>query len=72
MRAPIPDYTTADITLRTGNSKSGNKGNWDFAFSVRNLFNADAREPSMAPGLGLPQDIPLARRSLYVQASYHL
>ena len=67
-RAPIPDYTTADLTLRTGKSK----GSWDFAVSVRNLFNADAREPSVAPGLALPQDIPLARRSLYVQAAFHL
>jgi outer membrane receptor protein involved in Fe transport len=67
-RAPIPDYTTADLTLRTGRSKGG----WDFAVSLRNLFNADAREPSMAPGLGLPSDIPLARRSLYVQGAYHL
>lgn len=38
----------------------------------RKLFNADAREPSIAPGLGLPGDIPLARRSLYVQAAHHL
>ncbi|HEY0955113.1 MAG TPA: TonB-dependent receptor [Roseateles sp.] len=67
-RAPIADYSTADLTLRTGQDR----GNWDFAMSLRNLFNADAREPSMAPGLGLPQDIPLARRSLYVQVAYRL
>lgn len=67
-RPPIADYTTADLTLRTGQSR----GDWDFAVSVRNLFNADAREPSMAPGQSLPQDIPLARRSLYVQAAYRL
>ncbi|MBI3346372.1 MAG: TonB-dependent receptor, partial [Burkholderiales bacterium] len=71
-RAPIPDYTTADLTLRTGNGKNRGKGDWDFAVSVRNLFNADAREPSLAPGLGLPGDIPLARRSLYVQLAYRL
>lgn len=67
-RAPIPDYTTADLTLRTAAGKDG----WSFAASVRNLFNADAREPSMAPGLALPNDIPLARRSLYVQLAYRL
>lgn len=67
-RAPIPDYTTADLTLRTGRGRS----DWDFAVSVRNLFNAAAREPSLAPGVGLPGDIPLARRSLYVQLAYHL
>lgn len=67
-RAPIPDYTTADLTLRSGRERDG----WDLALSVRNLFNADAREPSLAPGLSLPGDIPLARRSLYVQLAYHL
>lgn len=67
-RAPIPDYTTADLTLRTGRGR----GDWDFAVSLRNLFNADAREPSLAPGVGLPGDIPLARRSLYVQLACHL
>lgn len=65
-RAPIPDYTTADLTLRTAAGKAG----WDLALSVRNLFNADAREPSLAPGLALPGDIPLARRSLYAQLVY--
>ncbi|MFG6431001.1 TonB-dependent receptor plug domain-containing protein [Roseateles sp. LYH14W] len=67
-RAAIADDTTADLTLRTGRGK----GRWDFVVSVRNLFNAAAREPSMAPGLALPHDIPLARRSLYVQAAHHL
>jgi outer membrane receptor protein involved in Fe transport len=67
-RPAISDYTTADLTVRTAQSR----GSWDFAVSVRNLFNADAREPSLAPGLALPNDIPLARRSLYVQAAYRL
>jgi iron complex outermembrane receptor protein len=67
-RAPIADYTTADLTLRTARGRDA----WDFAVSLRNLFNADAREPSLAPGVGLPQDIPLARRSFYVQAAYRL
>lgn len=67
-RAPIPKYTTADLTLRSAGSRSG----WDVALSVRNLFNADAREPSLAPGTALPNDIPLARRSLYAQLSYRL
>lgn len=64
LRPPVADHTTADLTLRSGPLGGG----WEMAASVRNLFNADAREPSMAPGLGLPGDIPLARRSLYVQA----
>lgn len=64
LRPPVADHTTADLTLRSGPLGGG----WEMAASVRNLFNADAREPSMAPGLGLPGDIPLARRSLYLQA----
>jgi outer membrane receptor protein involved in Fe transport len=68
LRAPIADYTTADLSLRTGKSRSG----WDLAVSVRNLFNDAPREPSLAPGLALPGDIPLARRSLHAQVVYHL
>jgi outer membrane receptor protein involved in Fe transport len=71
-RTPIPDYTTADLTLRTGTGKSSGKGGWELALSARNLLNAEAREPSLSPGLSLPGDIPLARRSLYAQATYHL
>jgi outer membrane receptor for ferrienterochelin and colicin len=62
-RAPIPDYKTVDITLRTGDGKN----QWDIAASVRNLFNADAREPSLAPGLALPNDLPLPRRNFFIQ-----
>jgi iron complex outermembrane receptor protein len=66
-RPPIADYTTVDLTLRT----SRGKDRWDFAASIRNAFNADAREPSLAPGL-IPFDLPLARRSIYLQAGYRL
>jgi iron complex outermembrane receptor protein len=64
-RAPIADYATLDLTLRTTQRRS----HWDFAVSVRNLFNADAREPSLING-GIPNDLPLARRAFYAQASY--
>ncbi len=66
-RPPIADYTTVDLTLRT----SRGKDRWDFAASIRNAFNADAREPSLAPGL-IPFDLPLPRRSIYLQAGYRL
>lgn len=56
-RPAIADYHTVDLTLR----KQKWKKDWDFAFTVRNLFNADAREPSPAPGL-IPNDLPLAPR----------
>jgi iron complex outermembrane receptor protein len=66
-RSQIPDYTTVDLTVRTNR----NKGQWGFAASVRNLFNSDAREPSLAPGL-IPNDLPLAKRTLWLQATHSL
>jgi hypothetical protein len=41
---------------------------------VRNLFNADAREPSPlgAPFVSVPNDFPLPGRSFYLQAEYKL
>lgn len=65
-RPQVPDYTTVDLTLR-----SPTKGQWDFAASVRNLFDADVREPSLAPGL-IPDDLPMAPRSLWLQATFKL
>lgn len=64
-RPKVPDYTTVDLTLR-----SPTKGQWDFSSSVRNLFNADVREPT-APLL-IPNDLPMAPRSLWVQATYKM
>lgn len=66
-RPPVPDYTTLDLTLRTNRGKN----NWDFSGSIRNLFNADVREPSPKPGL-IPNDLPMAGRSFYLQAIYWL
>jgi iron complex outermembrane receptor protein len=64
-RPAIADYHTIDITLR---SQKQNRG-LDFAFTVRNLFDADAREPSPAPGL-IPYDLPLAPREYRVVLNY--
>lgn len=66
-RPAIADYHTVDLTLR--NQK--HSGDWDFAFTVRNLFNADAREPSPAPGL-IPNDLPLAPREYRFELSHQL
>jgi outer membrane receptor protein involved in Fe transport len=68
LRPAVADYTTVDLTLRTNNGK----GRWDFTGSVRNLFNADVREPTLAPGLAIPNDLPMAPRSVYLQAVYRL
>lgn len=67
-RTDIGDYNTVDLTLRTRNGSN----RWDFTAGVRNLFNVDVREPSAAPGTALPNDLPMARRSVYVQAVYRL
>ncbi len=67
-RSQIPDYTTFDLTLRSTRGKN----QWDFAASARNLFNATVLEPSAAPGLLLPYDLPMAPRSVWVQAVYKL
>ena len=67
-RPDIADYSTMDLTLRTNRGKQ----RWEFAASVRNLFNADVREPSLAPGIAIPNDLPMAPRSFYLQAAYRL
>jgi iron complex outermembrane receptor protein len=73
-RPALPNYTTVDITLRT----SRGFGPWEFAASVRNLFNADVREPSLyTTSVGgitgfIRDDLPMAPRSVYLQATYRL
>jgi outer membrane receptor protein involved in Fe transport len=73
VRPKVPDYSTVDLTVRTHRGKRG----WDMAASVRNLFNANAREPSLYvpanpnPVL-IPNDLPMAGRSFYLQLSYRL
>lgn len=64
-RPPIDDFATVDLTLRTTHRKH----QWDVMLTVRNLFNADVREPSLING-GIPDDLPMAPRAAYLQASY--
>lgn len=66
-RPQVPDYTTVDLTLRT----NGTKGQWELSGSIRNLFNADVREPSLAPG-SIPEDLPMAPRALWLQLLYRM
>lgn len=68
LRKPVADYHTVDLTLSTRRGKN----QWNFSAAVRNLFNADAREPTLAPGLSLPFDLPLAPRAFSLQANYKL
>ena len=65
-RPPIADYTTADFTLRSPRMRSG----WELTATLRNAFDADVREPSVAPGASLPNDLPMPGRAWSVQAQY--
>lgn len=64
-RLPLKDYTLVDVTLR----RSKIKDHLEFAVSIHNLFDADAREPSLSPGR-IPNDLPLAGRSFYAELRY--
>jgi len=64
-RPPVDNYTWVDLTLRYRPNIKG----LNVAFSVRNLTDTDAREPSPAPGL-IPNDLPLAGRSYFGELSY--
>jgi iron complex outermembrane receptor protein len=75
-RPSIDDYTTVDLTIRY----QPEKYHWEFALSAHNLFDADAREPSprlfpnnlpVIAGTALtPNDLPLAERNFFIEASY--
>jgi iron complex outermembrane receptor protein len=66
-RPKIKDYTTVDMTLR----REKFAGNWEIRATVSNLFNRDAREPSLAPG-NIPFDLPLPGRAFYIQVEHAL
>lgn len=62
-RADLDDYAIANLTLRHKWDED-----LDFAFSVRNIFDEDAREPGPSTGT-IPNDLPLAGRSAFVELS---
>lgn len=66
-RSPVADYTWVNLTLRRHNLAE----RVEIAFSVRNLFDVSAREPSLAgsPQAPIPNDLPLASRNFYGQVS---
>lgn len=64
-RPPLAGYHNVDLSLQ---GPAATKGlSWSAA--LRNLFNADRREPSPTGG-AIPGDLPLARRSWSVEARY--
>lgn len=67
-RPDVDDYTTLDMTLRY--KKTSNP--WEVAAAVRNALNSDRREPSLyaLPAPSIPNDLPLAGRSFFVEFRY--
>lgn len=61
-RAPVDDYLLTDTTIRYAGSKK-----WEYAISIRNLFDTDAREYT---GKAIPNDLPLPRRNFYAEMRY--
>lgn len=64
-RTEIDDYTLVDVTLRRSNLFK----NLEAALSVRNLFDENACEPSDGQ---MPDDYPLAGRSLWFELSWRI
>jgi iron complex outermembrane receptor protein len=54
--------------LRTDRQRIGQAGQWDFNASVRNLFDAEVKEPSVI-GTAITGDLPQPGRSFIFEAS---
>jgi len=70
-RSDVDNYALVDLTIRR-------KSIWDhvdIALIVKNLFDEDAREPSLAGGVGSPvpieNDLPLAGQQILGEIRYH-
>lgn len=68
-RPAIDDYAIVDVNLR----KARFLNNWEFALLAKNIFDEDAREPSLngSPVPLIPGDLPLGGRSLLGELRYH-
>lgn len=64
-RPPVPDYTTLDLAVATAPVAGG----WTLSAALRNAFDAEVREPNLAPGL-IANDLPQAGRSFTLQLSH--
>lgn len=63
VRPKISDYDLVNLTLRRKNIAK----HLDFALAVRNLFDRDAREPSLP---SIPNDYPMEGRSCWAELRY--
>lgn len=61
-RSPLGACTLADTTIRFYHGSE-----WEFAASIRNLLNVDAREYT---GRSLPDYLPLPKRNLFAEIRY--
>lgn len=61
-RSPMDAYTLMDSTMRYSHRRD-----WEFAASIRNLFDVDAREYTSR---SLPNNLPLPGRSYYAEMRY--
>ncbi len=61
-RRPVDDYFLTDTTVRYVSDID-----WEFAVSVRNLFDIDAREFT---GRSIPDDLPLPERNVHAEIRY--
>jgi outer membrane receptor protein involved in Fe transport len=69
-RPVIADYKTVDLALRADSVLQDDvAGRWTLTASVRNLFNANAREPALPL---IEDDLPLPGRSFMLEASVAL
>ncbi len=59
---PLNAYTLTDTTIRYAHGR-----HWEFAASLRNLFDVDAREYASS---SLPDFLPLPRRSVFAEMTY--
>lgn len=64
-RSQVDDYTTVDLTLLGRDIWSG----LGVSLAARNIFDANAKEPSLDPNL-IPRDLPLAGRNFFVELRY--
>jgi len=62
-RDKVDSYSLVNLTLRRANVAR----NWEFAASVRNLFDTETHEPSTA---STPSDYPMPGRSAFVEVRY--
>jgi iron complex outermembrane receptor protein len=64
LRSDVDDYVLTDSTWRYAGIRD-----WEFALSVRNVFDQDARA---ATSSRIPNDLPLPGRSVHMEARYVL